>query len=112
MSLVLLLVSMVLLMTPAPFHRLAEDGRETERLCRLTVTMIVLALGALAFGLAADVYVATMVVVGRSVVAIAAAVGAATIALLIWFAYPMLSRRRAGAPPAPANGGVARPCLT
>ena len=91
-GLVLLLTSMVLLMTPAPFHRLAEDGRETERLCRVTVTMIVLALGALALGLAADVYVATMVVVKDSLVALFAALAAAAVGLSVWFVYPLLAR--------------------
>jgi formate hydrogenlyase subunit 3/multisubunit Na+/H+ antiporter MnhD subunit len=96
-SLILLLSSMVFLMTPAPFHRLAEDGQETERLCRLTVTMIVLALAALALGLAADVYVATMVVMKNSAAALVAAGSAAAIGVAVWFVYPLLSRRSARA---------------
>lgn len=98
LSLVLLLASMVLLMTPAPFHRLAEDGRETERLCRLTVTMIVLALGALALGLAADIYVAAMVVTKNGAAAAAFAAAAAVFALSVWFVYPLVCRARRGSP--------------
>ncbi|HEY2050030.1 MAG TPA: DUF6328 family protein, partial [Caulobacteraceae bacterium] len=65
-ALAALIVSMVLLMTPAPFHRLAEDGRETERLRRLTVRMILGALAALAVAFAADLFVAIDIVTGRS----------------------------------------------
>jgi hypothetical protein len=105
-SLVFLLASMVLLMTPAAFHRLAEDGRETDRLCRLSVTMIVLALGALALGLTADVYVATMVVTRDSTAALAAAAAAAAVAFSIWFIYPLARRGRGASRGTPLRGGA------
>ena len=108
-SLVLLLASMVFLMTPGPFHRLAEDGRETERLCRLTRTMILLALAALAFGLAADIYVATMVVMNSSTAAFSAAGLSAAIGISIWFLYPMAVRRRGGSRPKETLGETAKP---
>jgi hypothetical protein len=108
-GLLFLLVSMVLLMTPAPFHRLAEDGRETERLCRLSVTMIVAGLAALALGLAADVYVATAVVTKSSAAAICAATAAGAIGSSIWFAYPLVSRRRGGDQLVVAEDGARKP---
>jgi hypothetical protein len=86
---------MVFLMTPAPFHRLAEDGRETERLCQLTVTMILAALAALALGLAADAYVVTVVVTKNSIAAVCACLAAAAISLAVWFAYPIVARSQA-----------------
>jgi len=108
-SLVLLLLSMVFLMTPAPFHRLAENGRETERLCRLTQTMIILALATLAFGLAADVYVATMVVMNNSAAALSAAGLAAAIGISVWFLYPLAVRQRGGSWPTKTLRETAKP---
>jgi hypothetical protein len=107
-SLVLLLTSMVLLMTPAPFHRLAEDGRETERLCRLTVRLIALALAALALAVALDVYVAVMAVMNNSLAASLAAALAATLALAVWFAYPLMARGSSAAVRADQQHRLAR----
>jgi hypothetical protein len=91
-----LLVSMVLLMTPAPFHRLAEDGRETERLRRLSVRMIAGALAALAGAFAADLYVAIDVVTGDAAVALGGALLAGGAILGVWFAWPLARRGRRG----------------
>ena len=56
--------------------------------------MIILALAALAFGLAADVYVATMVVTNSGAAALSAAGLAAAVRNSVWFLYPMAVRQR------------------
>jgi hypothetical protein len=107
-GLVFLLVSMVLLMTPAPYHRLAERGENTRRFERIGTALVLAALPPLALGLASDLYVAVRMVTGEAAAAAASALVAATTALVVWFGVPlrarMLRRRRSGAP-----GGVARP---
>ena len=95
-ALAALVVSMVLLMTPAPFHRLAEDGRETERLRRLTVRMIVGALAALAAAFAADLFVAIEIVTGRTGLALGGALAAGAAIAAIWFVWPLSRRGRSG----------------
>ena len=92
----LLLLSMILLMTPAPFHRLAEHGQDTERVCRVSAQLLLGGLAALALAVAADVYVAIDLVVKRGDLAILGALSAAAFALAIWFAYPLLVRARRG----------------
>lgn len=95
-ALAALIVSMVLLMTPAPFHRLAEDGRETERLRRLTVRVILGALAALAAAFAADLFVAIDIVTGSARLAFVGGLAAAAIIAAIWFAWPLARRGRRG----------------
>ena len=95
-ALAALVISMVLLMTPAPFHRLAENGRETERLRRLTVRMIVGALAALAAAFAADLFVAIDIVTGRTGLALGGALAAAAVIVAIWFVWPLSRRGRIG----------------
>lgn len=93
-ALAALLVSMVLLMTPAPFHRLAENGRVTERLRRLTVSMIVSALVALAAAFAADLFVAIEIVTQRTDLAVGGALTAAAAIAAVWFVWPLTRRGR------------------
>jgi hypothetical protein len=95
-ALAALLVSMVLLMTPAPFHRLAEDGHETERLRRLTVRMIVAALAALAVAFAADLFVAIEIVTRSTDLALGGGLAAAAAIAAVWFVWPLSRRGRAG----------------
>lgn len=95
-SLGLLLLSMILLMTPAPFHRLAEHGQDTERVCRVSARLLLCALAALALAVSSDVYVAIDLVLKRGDLAVGGAVSAAVFAFAIWFAYPLLARARSG----------------
>ncbi|MBV8682551.1 MAG: hypothetical protein JO111_06735 [Caulobacteraceae bacterium] len=95
-ALAALIVSMVLLMTPAPFHRLAENGQETERLRRLTVRMILGALAALAAAFAADLFVAIEIVTGQTGLALGGALAAAVAIAAIWFVWPLSRRGRSG----------------
>jgi hypothetical protein len=91
-GLALLLLSMVLLMTPAPFHRLAEEGQDSTRTCRVGRACIVGALGTLALGLAADIYVAIRIITGSGPAAVGGAGLGAFAAFGLWFALPLVRR--------------------
>jgi hypothetical protein len=84
---------MILLMTPAPFHRLAEGGRDSERACRVGAACILSALVTLALGIAADAYVAISIVTKSGGAAIAGGLVAAAGGLGLWFAVPLARRR-------------------
>lgn len=94
LGLALLLISMILLMTPAPFHRLADGGKDSERTCRVGAACILGALATLAFGIAADAYVAISVVTKNAGAALAGGLVAATAGLGLWLAVPLARRRR------------------
>lgn len=93
LGLALLLVSMILLMTPAPFHRLAERGEDSERTRKVAVVCVLVALATLGLGVAADCYVAASIVTGSPEAALAAGVLAAVAGAVLWFAVPLLARR-------------------
>jgi len=92
-SLFLLVLAMVLLMTPAPYHRLAEGGENTEHFERVTERLVLAALAPLALGVAGGVFVVTDVVLGTwagIAIAFACAAGMAS----LWFGMPLLAARR------------------
>jgi hypothetical protein len=106
-SLAFLLFSMILLMTPAPFHRLAENGEDSERTCRIGAACIVGALATLAVGLAGDFYVAISVVTRRADLALGGSALAAATGAAFWFAYPLLSRQPSKRPhPSPNQSEI------
>lgn len=94
-SLFLLVLAMVLLMTPPPYHRFAEGGEHTEHFARVTERLVLAALVPLALGVAGDVFVVASVVLGSwagAAAALSCAVGMAA----LWFGIPLLARQRPG----------------
>ena len=91
-SLLLLIVSMVLLMAPAAYHRIVELGEDSERLWRFARVML---LSAMAF-LAAGVAIESFVVVRAVTHAVASSIACAAAVLIgfygLWFAYPYWKR--------------------
>jgi uncharacterized protein DUF6328 len=95
-SLFLIALSMILLMSPAPYHRLAEDGENTEHFDRVGVRFVLGALVPLGLGLAGDLYVVLEKVSGHSELALLGAVAVVVGAFLLWFALPLVARGRSG----------------
>lgn len=108
LGLALLLVSMILLMTVAPFHRLAERGKDSERTRRVGVACIIGALATLGLGIAADCYVAVSIITGSAEAALAAGILAAAAGAGLWFVVPLLARR----PPATTGSDLRHPQAT
>ncbi|MDE2590583.1 MAG: hypothetical protein KGL95_13070, partial [Patescibacteria group bacterium] len=57
LSLILVSISVILLLTPAAFHRIAEHGKDSHRLHQLITKMIIIAMATLGVGLAVDLFV-------------------------------------------------------
>jgi hypothetical protein len=93
-SLLLIALAMILLMTPAPYHRLAENGENTEAFNRLGTGLVLAALVPLALGLAGEFYVVLGKVLQSSTQAWIGAGAALAAALILWFGVPLLARRR------------------
>ncbi len=83
-------------MTPAPYHRLVEDGEHTERFDRIGVRFVLGALVPLSLGLAGGLYVVLEKVSGRGGLALLGAAAVVVGALLLWFGLPLLARGRSG----------------
>jgi Family of unknown function (DUF6328) len=94
-SLSLIALSTVLLLTPAAYHRIVEQGEETERFYRVAHVMVLCSLPPLAAGICGDfVLVVYKMTETRSVSLIAAGLMLSLFGVL-WFGYPWFRRNRA-----------------
>ncbi len=87
-------VGVVLLITPAAYHRIVERGEESEEFLRVASRLVVGALVAIALGLAGDVYVVFRMVLESDSAAIAAAVVSLAVILGLWFGLTLAARAR------------------
>ena len=93
-SLASIAVATMLLMTPAAWHRIAEEGEDSERFEKLTSRFLLAALFFLALGLAGDVYVVVVKVLGASGAATAASIGTLLLLWGLWYVLPLTRRAR------------------
>jgi hypothetical protein len=103
-SLLLLALTMILLMTPAPYHRLAENGENTTHFERVGTTFVLAALVPLALALAGDLYVVLEKALQNAQFALFGALATVGCALVLWFGVPLLARRRTRASHATVSG--------
>jgi hypothetical protein len=83
-ALALMLASAALLMLPAPWHRIAEDGRETRRLLRAATASVGAALLPFAMSLTLDLY-AVLQRAGLPHAAVAVSAAAFTLMVAAWY---------------------------
>lgn len=93
-SLLAIAIAMLLLMAPAPFHRLGEQGENTERFDRIGTGLVLAALVPLALGLAGELFVGLEKVLHRPALAWAGAGTFVAAALILWFVVPLAARRK------------------
>ncbi|HEX8707197.1 MAG TPA: DUF6328 family protein [Pyrinomonadaceae bacterium] len=105
-SLGLIALSIILLMTPAAYHRMVEEGEETEHFHRFSSRILLVAMLPLALGICGDLYV-----VARKVTdSVTFAATAAAVMLLffygLWYGFTLYrrSQRRSAARPAVKYG--------
>jgi cytochrome bd-type quinol oxidase subunit 2 len=93
-ALSLVVLSIVLLMTPAAYHRIVERGEETEHFHRFASRMVLAAMLPLALGLSSDFFIVARKVTEST--ALAAALALALLALFygLWFGYTLYRRRQ------------------
>jgi hypothetical protein len=93
-SLILLAVSTVLLMTPAAYHRVVEQGENTERFHRFASRLVMLAMVPLGLAIAADAYIVVNKVTHSPSLAIAITVLLLAFFFGCWFGYTTYARHR------------------
>ncbi|SRR5258706_1847624 len=92
LSLLLVSISVILLLIPPAFHRIAEHGQDTHRLHVLTTKVIMVAMASLGLGLAVDLFVVVSVILQSVLVGTIVAVGIAFLCVLFWYIYPLSNR--------------------
>ena len=91
-SLGLTALAIVLLITPAAYHRMVERGEETEHFHRFASKVLIAALVPLALGMAGDVYVVVQKVTDSLLVSIVSALVILAIFWELWFGLPLYRR--------------------
>jgi hypothetical protein len=81
-----------LLITPGPYHRIVEDGEDTEQLHRLATAIAEMALFPFALALGVDI----VITAGRIFGELVGAVAATAVAIGFWYGFPQLRKRRIG----------------
>jgi uncharacterized membrane protein YqjE len=87
-------LAVILLMSPAAFHRIAFGGENTETFHRLGSALVVAAALPLAFGITLDLYVAVTQAFENHLPALLAALATGVVLLVLWCIQPLLLRRR------------------
>ena len=92
-SLFLVAFAIIMLMTPAPYHRIVYAGEDTEDVYQIGSALVMAATFPLGLGMAGDVYVVIAKISGSFV--IGSVTGGLAFALLtgLWYIYPLLVAR-------------------
>ena len=85
-------LAIVLLITPAAYHRMVERGEETEHFHRFASKALVAALVPLALGMAGDVYVVVQKVTESLLISVVSALVILAIFWELWFGLPLYRR--------------------
>jgi hypothetical protein len=85
-------VAIVLLITPAAYHRLVEEGEETEHFHRFASKVLIAALVPLALALAGDVYVVVQKVSESQLVSVVSALVVLAVFWELWFGLTLYRR--------------------
>ena len=91
-GLCLMLIAVGLIMSPGAFHRIVEEGEDTERVHRYTSNIMGLALMPFALGFSIDLYVAAEKLLGRTA-GVSAGAGLCLVALFFWYGLEAIRRR-------------------
>lgn len=93
-SLVLLALSTVLLMTPAAYHRVVEQGDNTEHFHRFASRVVLMAMVPLGLAIAGDAYIVVEKVTRSASLAILTTLLLLTFFFGCWFGYTTYARHR------------------
>jgi hypothetical protein len=86
----------ILLMTPAAYHRLVEEGEDSEHFHQIASRLLIAAMVVLPLGVCGDVFVVVRKVTEDAAVALGAAVGLLAVCYGLWFGYTAYRRAERG----------------
>jgi len=92
LSLILISFSVILLLAPAAFHRIAEHGKDSHRLHKLTSKMIIVAMATLGIGVAVDLFVVVSVILQSTFIGIVVSLVITSLLVFAWYVYPYSKR--------------------
>ena len=93
-SLGLVALSVIMLIAPVPYHRIAAHGNAEPGVLRYTVAMMLPALGVLTLGMVGDTYVTIRLITQSQIVALAVSGVALLVFVILLYALPLMARRQ------------------
>jgi len=94
LAIALVAIAIALIMTPAAYHRQAEPQHASERFIRVSTRLLLASMPPLAVAICLDFYLVARLVLHDALVAWLAA-GLFAVFVALWFALPIVGRRRA-----------------
>ena len=95
-AILLVVVSIILIMTPAALHRRAEPIAVSDRFIRAATRLILWAMVPLCLGICVDIFLVTAMIWHSQTAAWIVSVTGFVLFVLLWEIYPSLYRRRGG----------------
>jgi hypothetical protein len=93
-SLLLTVLTVILLMTPAAYHRIGEQGRLSPHLHRVITRTLLAAMATLALGITAELYVVAHKITQSQPLSLTLAAATLATFYALWFAYTLWTRHR------------------
>lgn len=88
----LMALSTILLLSPAPYHRIVEHGEETDRFYQIANGLILSALPPMAVGIGGDFFVVVYKMTGRWILSAACALFMLSLFGGLWFGYALFRK--------------------
>jgi hypothetical protein len=93
-SLSLITLSTILLLTPAAYHRIVENGEETTGFYRVAHVLVLSALPPLAIGVCGDFFIIVFKITGKMALSLTGCLIMLAIFVALWFGYTLYRRHR------------------
>jgi hypothetical protein len=87
-------ITLILLISPAAFHRITFNGEDSERFFRLGSTLVTVALLPLSIGISCDIFVMIGKISQSNLGGIAAAALVFLMLMGFWYVQPLILRAR------------------
>ncbi|MCA1592649.1 MAG: DUF6328 family protein [Acidobacteria bacterium] len=91
-SLAMTALTVIFLMTPAAYHRIVEEGENTEHFHRFASRMVIAAMVPLALGICGDVYVVVLKVLDSQLISVVASLVILALFWELWFGLTLYRR--------------------
>jgi len=87
-ALVLIMIAIALIMTPASYHRIAEKGTVSSRFVNIASRLLALAMFPLMLGMIADLFLVARLVLNNVTLSIAIAAVLVFVFFGLWYLFP------------------------
>jgi len=91
-ALILMMLSIFTVMTPAAYHRLAESGQVSQRLVTLSTRLLMSALVPMMLSISIEIYIVTFMITKSGLISTVLSIGTFFGAVSEWFIFPLQVR--------------------